>query len=88
MTKTAHMSVRIRPDLSEKVEALASAIDRSKSWVVERALEEYLETQAWQISEIQKGVAEADAGKLVPHDEVETWVDSWGRSREKRRPHS
>ena len=88
MTKTAHMSVRIRPDLSQRVEALADSIDRPKSWVVEKALEEYLETQAWQVEEIKKGVAEADAGKLVPHEAVDAWVGSWGRRREKRRPRS
>lgn len=88
MAKTTHISVRIRPDLGEKVEALAGTLDRSKSWVVEQALEEYLTTQEWQIAAIKEGVAAADRGELVPDDAVAEWIESWGGPNEKPRPRS
>ncbi len=78
--------MRIRPEISEKIGALAETMERSKSWVIEKALEEYLAAQAWQVAEIKEGIAEADSGRLVAHEAVSAWVDSWGRGRKKRRP--
>jgi predicted transcriptional regulator len=88
MGKTRHLSLRIRPELTREIDALASALDRPKSWVVEKAVEAYLETQRWHIEAIEAGVAAADAGKVVPHEAVEAWIDSWGSAKEKPRPRS
>jgi len=86
VSKSSHVSLRIRPDLSERIGTLAATLERPKSWVIEKALEEYLAVQAWQIAEIKEGIAEADAGRLVPHEKVAAWVDSWSRAKRKRRP--
>lgn len=86
MSKSSHVSLRIRPDLSERIGTLAATLERPKSWVIEKALEDYLAVQAWQIAEIKEGIAEADAGRLVPHEKVAAWVDSWRRAKRKRRP--
>jgi predicted transcriptional regulator len=86
MPKTTHLSLRIRPELTREINALASALDRPKSWVVERAVEAYLETQRWQIEAIEAGVAAAYAGKVVPHKAVQAWIDSWASSKERPMP--
>lgn len=31
---------------------------------------------------IQEGIAEADAGKFVPHADVKSWLESWGTDNE------
>lgn len=63
-------TVRISPEKQRQLDALAQALDRSRNWVVSEAVDRYLDLQAWQIEQIQHGVAEADQGDLVPHDEV------------------
>ena len=40
-------------------------------WVVNRALEVFVESEAWQIEEIKRGLAEADAGEFATDAEVE-----------------
>ena len=47
-------------------------LERSRNRVVSDAIDQYLEVQAWQIAQIQHGVAEADRGELLPHAEVKT----------------
>lgn len=81
-----HLSVRVKPELGDKIGELAAAIDRPRSYVVEKAIEEYVDREAWQIEAIKKGIAAADAGLLVPHAEVEAWVESWGTSNELPQP--
>jgi predicted transcriptional regulator len=39
--------------------------------VVSDAIDQYLDIQAWQIEQIQRGVEEADRGELVSHEEVQ-----------------
>ncbi len=81
MRKTSSVSIRIRPELNEEIEALATAMDRPKSWVCERALEDFVSLQKWQISEIQKGLAEADAGDFATEEEVEATFAKWSNAR-------
>jgi predicted transcriptional regulator len=58
---------------------MADAIHRPRSWVVNRALEAFVESEAWQIEEIKRGLAEADAGEFATDAEVEATFDKWRR---------
>jgi len=78
MTRTAPVSVRLQPELNEQIAAIAAAMDRPKSWVIEQALEDYVEVQKWQIAAIEEGIRQADAGQLIPHEKVAAWVQSLG----------
>lgn len=77
MSETAVFSVRISPELKAKVEAIAAAAERPRSWVVTQALEAFVAEQAWQIEEIKRGVAEADAGDFASAEEVEAIFAKW-----------
>lgn len=79
MSKTAPVSVRLQPELNEQVAAIAAALDRPKSWVIEQAVRDYVELQAWHLAAIDEGIKAADAGRVVAHEDVAAWVRSWGR---------
>ena len=85
MPKTL-VSVRLDPDLEEKLSTVASRLNRPKPWVVEHALKEFIELQLWQFAAIEEGLRDADAGRVVPHREVAEWVESWGKPRERPIP--
>jgi predicted transcriptional regulator len=81
MAKSAMMTVRLTPELSEKLEALARDTKRSKSYLASEAIASYVDRNAWQIQE------EAQSGTPgVPHEDVEKWVRSWGTDHEVPRP--
>src|SRR5579862_5070308 len=65
------LSVRLLPALKAKLDEVASALDRPRNWVVNRALEDYAAAQAWQIGEIRRGLAAAEAGAFAEAREVE-----------------
>jgi predicted transcriptional regulator len=79
MTKTAPVSIRLEPALSDQVTAIAAALDRPKSWVIEQAVRDFVAVQEWQLAAIDEGIRQADAGQLIPHEDVEAWVRSWGQ---------
>ncbi len=86
MTRTVPLSLRISEEKAREIETLAKATDRSKSWLLEQALDAYLETQSWQVARIERGLAELDRGKGVAHDEVAEWLSGWGREGEGNPP--
>jgi len=49
---------------------LAGLLDRPSEDLVNQALKQYLETHAWQIEKISQGIAAADRGEVMAHDDV------------------
>ncbi len=86
MSETTLISVRVPVDTARKLEALAAATKRSKSYIGAEAIEQYISTQEWQIKAIEKAIKSADKGKVVDHAAVEGWLSSWGTDDEKERP--
>ena len=71
------LTVRVSTELQYRIDAIAAAIDRPRSWVVHRALETFVESEAWQIEEIKRGLAEADAGEFASEAEVAAIFEKW-----------
>jgi predicted transcriptional regulator len=78
MAKTSPVSVRLDPDLNDRVAAVAAALDRPKSWAITQAVKEYVDVFERQLAAIEEGVGDADAGRLVDQSKVLEWVRSWG----------
>jgi predicted transcriptional regulator len=66
-------SITIRldnPEVADRIDALAKAMDRSRNWVLNRAVDEYLAVQSWQIAKIEEGLAAARRGDIASDDDV------------------
>jgi len=77
MNKPTPVSLRLQPELNERVTAIANSLDRSKSWVIEQAIKDYVELEDWRRAAIEEGLKDADDGRVVAHDDVVAWVRSW-----------
>ena len=60
------MTVRVEPGLREKLDRIAEALDRDRTYVVNQALEAYVDVHQWHLDHIKQGLREADAGQFVP----------------------
>jgi RHH-type transcriptional regulator, rel operon repressor / antitoxin RelB len=65
-----NFSLRLSEDLKNKLELIADATGRTKSFIAIEAIENYCDLQSWQISAIKKGLKQADEGKFINHDEL------------------
>jgi predicted transcriptional regulator len=79
MSKTAPVSVRLEAALNDQLTSIAAALDRPKSWVIEQAVRDFVAIQQWQLAAVDEGISAADAGRVVAHEDVVAWVQSWGR---------
>ncbi len=76
--KSATVSAKLEPAIAEKLDLLAKATARSRSFLVAEAIETYVKDQAWQIQAIQEGIKEADRGNFATDEEVEKVFKKWG----------
>jgi predicted transcriptional regulator len=64
------ITLRIPADVLVDVEAIARATERSRSWVIVRALKAYLQQEGADILAYQQGLAEVAAGDVEDLDVV------------------
>jgi RHH-type rel operon transcriptional repressor/antitoxin RelB len=72
------VSSRVDKAISEKLDVLAKATTRSRSFLISEAIRVYVEDQAWQIEAIKEGVKQADQGKFASNDKVRKTFAKFG----------
>ena len=70
MTKDAIVTVRIDSTLNRRLEALARATKRSKSYLAAEALQSYVESEAQFVAAVEEGLRDIEADNVVNHDTV------------------
>ncbi|UZF91154.1 CopG family ribbon-helix-helix protein [Bosea sp. NBC_00550] len=68
---TAAFTIRLDDEMLAKLDSLAADTDRSRSWIAAKAIESYVELNAWQIEQIKAGLAEADRGEFVSEADLD-----------------
>lgn len=85
MAETSVMTLRLEPELRKRLDGLAKAQRRSRSFIAAEAIREYVAVNEWQIEEIRKGLAEADRGEFASDEQVRRTMSKWtGRKRTRR----
>ena len=76
------MTLRLEDDIKNRLETLASATQRSKSYLAAEAVRDYVELNEWQIQETLQALAEADAGDFASAEDVAALAANWGKPAE------
>lgn len=71
------LSVRLEDEIKERLERLASATDRSKSFLAAEAIRQFVENNEWQIREVNAALKEADAEDFATADDVARIARKW-----------
>ncbi len=71
------LTIRVPEEVQHDLETLAEMTGRSRSWLAMQAINEYLERERWQVSQIHEGIAEADAGDFATKEEVAALFHQW-----------
>lgn len=71
------MTVRLDDEVKDRLDRLAEATQRSKSFLAAEAIRAYVENNEWQIGEVQAALKEADAGDFASDKEVAAFARKW-----------
>lgn len=84
--RTTTFTIRVPVEVKSRLDMLAKATSRTRSWLAADAVAAYVADQDWQLAEIEEGIKDADAGRIVAHEEVKRWLNSWGADNEQAPP--
>jgi predicted transcriptional regulator len=71
------MTIRLEDEVKERLDRLAEATERSKSYLAAEAVRAYVEINEWQIAEIRTALKEAEAGDFADDKGVEKLRRKW-----------
>lgn len=82
-------SVRLQPEIENSLENLAKKLDRSKNYIINQSIKEFLERktldeQRW--IETIEAIDSVKSGHLIDENSVNDWLDSWGTENELEPP--
>ena len=66
----APFTVRLDESTLNALDHLAKKTERSRNWLVSRAVEDFVALNAWQLDKIEAGMKAADRGAFASDEEV------------------
>ena len=80
------LTIRVRPEIKSQLDQLGKTLQRSKSYLAEQAIAQYIEDNAWQVAELDQAQQEISQSKFIANAKVEQYLDSWGSADEQPAP--
>lgn len=80
MSQSTTISIRLETGVKARLDQLADATNRSKSFLAAEAIRAFVELNEWQIQEIQAALQEADAGDFAKPSEVNKVLRKWRKA--------
>ena len=82
-------SIRLNAEVEAPLEELAKKLDRSKNYIINQAVKDYIERQLMGEArwlDTQVALASLKAGHAVSGEKVAAWLASWGSGAEGEPP--
>ncbi len=87
---TSSTSVKLEPELKERVQKLALARKRTSHWLMKEAIEQYVAREEVRETEHREAMASWQhyqaTGLHVTSDELIEWLETWGTENETPAP--
>ncbi len=80
------LTVRLTPELKNRLGKLAEHTRRTRSFLAGEAIAGYVERELEIVTGIERGLADMDAGRVVPHEDVMADIEATIKRTKPRRP--
>jgi predicted transcriptional regulator len=81
-TRSAALSVRLKPETKRRLSKLAKASGRSSNFLISDAVESYVADQERLLEETRQASRQVKAGHYINHEDMKAWLLSWGTDHE------
>jgi predicted transcriptional regulator len=90
MMAAVSTSIKLDPDMKDRVLRVAESMRRTPHWVMKEAVEKYItdaeRREAWERDSLEALKEMDETGLHVTGEEVMVWLESWGTDDEKPAP--
>ena len=81
-TRSATLSVRLKPEVKKRLGRLAKTSGRSSNFLISDAVESYVADQERMLAEIRQADRQVESGHYIRHSDMKAWLLSWGTKHE------
>jgi predicted transcriptional regulator len=71
------ITFRLTPEKKKALDAIAASMDRDRAYILNEAVEDYIELHQWQLSHIQNGLEQASKGEFASDEDVQKAFRKW-----------
>jgi len=71
-------TIRIEDEKLARIDSMAKSLSRSRTWVINQAIERFLNYEEWFVREVESGLEEARNGDFATQEEVAAGFAKWG----------
>ena len=71
------MEIQLSPEKEAQLQQLAARTGRDTAQLVQEAVDRLLDYETWFIQEVEKGLAAAERGDLLEHEEVVERIEKY-----------
>jgi predicted transcriptional regulator len=83
--QTRVLTAHVPADLAKQVDRAASRLDRSRGWIVQKALLDWLAQEEVRRRMTLEALEDVDAGRVADHEAIRAWADGLGSPKSKKR---
>jgi predicted transcriptional regulator len=80
MSKSTVVTTRIDEPTAQALDALATRLDRSRAWIVAKAVSRYVKDQSELLDLIRDGDESIDRGEYLTQEQMEEWLQGLKRA--------
>ena len=71
-------TIRMNDSTLSRIDGIAKNLSRPRSWVINQAIERFLDYEEWFVSQVNSGIEEANKGEIASREEIAEKFSSWG----------
>src|SRR6202047_3028168 len=76
-TRSATLSIRLKPETKKRLARLAKASGRSSNFLIADAVEVYVSDQERMLAEVRQADRQVKSGHYVKNEDMKAWLLSW-----------
>ena len=79
--ETRVLTAHVPQNLADKLDVMASRLDRSRGWIVKQALAAWVDQEEERHKMTLAALSDVDAGRVIDHQSIQAWADSLSTDR-------
>lgn len=73
------ITFRLDQEKKKALDAIAATMDRDRAYILNEAVDEFIELHQWQVAHIQEGLAQAEKKQFATEEDVIKALKRWER---------
>ena len=71
------ITFRLDEQKRKAIDVIAAGLDRDRTYILNEAIDTYLEVHQWQMNHVKKGIRQANAGEFASDSQVKAILTKW-----------